>query len=343
MVADPRHRLLQTFGCLLAGADTYPAAIVDAAVDLAAWATGSAKRYRLCRRRESDLGYGLEAARYEHLGEIDRMDMHGRLYLDLALQFRLEECHGRSFAEFVAMRLRGGYEEQPLPPPEVMHAMRAELWRAHEALVELSSAIPRGGGGRVEPEPQTLITALAAFTPDRARPKAGWSPGRTAALGCLSTSDSWVALVDDETTPDSGPSSAQVVPLHVALSRPAYGQPPANDDAEPFSMTWYPSLLSSLEFFASPAAETQGAPGWWATLDAASLWACSHYAELLSQRRDMRQALRGRHVARWDLAQPVPTLDKNGLATVVGGSSHGAAFALCLMQAVARAHTSRGG
>jgi hypothetical protein len=343
MIADPRHNLLQTFGCLLLGADTYPAPFVKEAVDLATWAIGSAKRYRRCRLNKKQLGYGLAEDRYEHLGESDRMDLHGRVYLDLALQFRLGEFHGRPVTEFMTMPLGGRYVEQPPLAPDVLRAMRAELWRAHEALVEQGSASPRGGGGCVMPVLQSLVAALAAFTPDRTRPKAGWSPGRTAALRCLSTSDSWVSLVDDEATPSGERRPAQMVPLHVALSRPADGQPPPVSDGEPFGISWYPSLLSSLEYFSSPAVDTHGALGWWATLDAGAAWACGHYAKLTSHRQDSRESLKGRHVARFDLALAGPAMDRDGLVQVVGGASHGAAFALCLMQAVARADTARGG
>ncbi len=261
-----------------------------------------------------------------------RFDLYGMLYLDMALQFSRASFREGNPHEFQSGRLVGGYASGVLPSIAVQAAMWAELVRASAALSSMVQAHSIGSGTPAWSEDQ-WVPALAAFTPGRSRPQATWE-GSAAGLRKLSTSDTWIALVD-ESSPENSDKPAYLAPLHLALCRTDVDAD-ADSDNEPFAVSFYPSLLTALDYYSDivRGQKREGALGWWKTLDAVEDWVASNYAQTLRAHPDTRQPLRGHHVARWDLARPI----QPGGSPVVEGGSHGAAFALCLMQAVARAH-----
>lgn len=173
-------------------------------------------------------------------------------------------------------------------------------------------------------------------------------------------SKSWVALYNPEAD-----AVAKVVPLALTLFHIT------NDDKsqlKELTVTLCPSLLTSLDWFMEPIVnkvdtqqvqqEEKEQIGWWTTLDHARKWAINYYKECADNDPLANGQLSGEHIVRWDLDQgltrPLSEVRiseadeklrnkyledvKNEYHAEVEGTSHGAAFAACLVQALARAH-----
>ena len=134
--------------------------------------------------------------------------------------------------------------------------------------------------------------------------------------------------------------------LTISLYRPLTAAPQA--EPSPLSLHAFPSMLSALHFYADTedaviADTTPVQHGWWSTIERACRWACDDYLRRARADGQAQQGLSGPLLARWHLQRTLsPRLRSPGtrdyLEPPTSGLSHGAAFALALAQALARAH-----
>lgn len=339
----PARTVLLRYLLTLLGYDLdLPQVFLDEARGRVRHALRSCAGFRRQFRERAELGRSDAVSDDMHANADLRIDMFSMLYFDLALQLsdgNLPSVLGD------AQGLLGFYcDDAALPPRPVLLAMLEEL----ECLRErLTPQMVRRVVSETDFDSEAWLACLEAFTPGRHEILARWKGGSSTRLQCLSQADTWVALVDPTkperpegiATATNTKKQGYLAPLHIALC--AVDSPDTPEaEAEAFSVHFYPSLLTALDHYSSylSVGQEPGTLGWWQTLDTAEAWAADHYAAALGSRNDRRGRLLGPHVARWDLALPPALASSDALPQPVRGGSHGAAFSLCLMQAIARAH-----
>ncbi len=261
-----------------------------------------------------------------------RIDLYSMLYLDMALKLSdgTEPVNDAGHAN-----LSGCYNGLALPSSSVLVAMVEELrCIRHRLTLSLARGAVTAGHQHFDPD---LVACLAAFTPGRREILADWEDGPSTKLRRIACSDTWVAI---QLNPPQG--TGYLAPLHIALCTLDSSALRSADGSEDFKVDLYPSLLTALNHFSSyvMVSEPEDAPSWWVTLDQAAIWAARCYAALVDE-SSSPTPLQGCHVARWDMPLPLPLAEAEGSPEPVRGGSHGAAFSLCLMQAIARAHFAK--
>lgn len=333
---DPRTMLLNDFESLLRRA------IYVGHIPKRLLAAHSSEAY-LDFRKQCSWTLPAESAAHDVAAD-PRVTYYGQLYLALAVHFAKS---GRS----IGLDELDGFVAPEKPP--TVTADESSLARA--MTMELRGAArvlrPQRKGDAQVIAP--AVDALSRFA------EQGWqavpdSPDMDASVDApmlqvpreLAHSLGNVAIAyerGDSSSADNSDQDAEIAPLHLWLVRvpqdPSASVLQANEGS-PFRVYLFPSLLSALDLYSSLGSSSTE-PGWWQTLDLVEKWATDEYARTLAATAPSTLPLTGTYLARWHVARSAAAPAANDRSScysgVVRGPSHGAAFAMGLLQAIARA------